>query len=406
MKLRHHLPAMALLGLTSSAFALKIEFRYDYDTNGFFNSAAAKAALEAAADFYEPLIHDSLAAINPAGGNTWEAKFTHPGNGTTQFPVANLVVPADTIIIFAGGRALSSAGLGGYGGYGASGSQAWFDLLACRGQTGALETTPTDFARWGGAITFDTGRTWNFSLTDPTAPGSADFLPIALHELGHALGLGGAPSWTTKISASTFTGAHAVQVYGGNVPLSGTGHWRDNSCGGTDGYLASDTNKILSKAYGAFGAPHGFPQIALMDPSVCGNGTFQKVMTDLDIAALRDVGWEIDPPLDLTVPSLDPSASPFVFSWPSTSGFTYRLQRSPSLAANSWTTLSTQTGNGTIQQFSTATPGLATAFYRLTTDVPAAGALFVEPPPLVPAPQSAPSIDVEGCQCGTPWLDH
>ncbi len=399
MKFRHFLPAMALLGLTGSASAIKIEIRYDYDTNGFFDNPQAKAALEAVADFYEPLLHDSLAEINAASwpGYSWEARITHPGNGTTNFAIPNLVVPADTIIIFAGARAISSAGVGGYGGWSASGNQAWFDLIKARGEAGALAATPTDFGPWGGQICFDTGRTWNFSMTDPSASGSK-FIPVALHEVGHALGLGTAPSWTAKISSGTFTGALAVQVYGGNVPLSGTGHWRDNSCGGTDGYLESDTNKILSKAYGAFGAPHGFAQIALMDPVVCTNGVFQKVMTDLDLAALRDIGWELEPPAELDVPNLNPAASPFAFSWPSTSGFTYRLERSSSLASGTWSTLSTQAGNGSIQQFSTSASG-SKAFYRLAVEAPAAGALMFMPLS-TPAPAQSPPVEATGCGCG------
>lgn len=398
MKFRHILPAMALLGLTGSASAIKIEIRYDYDTGGFFNNPEARAAMEAVADFYEPLIHDSLTAIVPADGNTWDAKFTHPGNGTANFLVPNLVVPADTLIVFAGARTISSAGVGGFGGYNASGfTQEWFDTVAARGQAGALATPKTDFGPWGGAITFNPALTWNFSLVDPTA-GGVPFIPIALHELGHVLGLGTAPSWSAKIVSGTFTGAKASQVYGAAVPLSGTGHWRDNTCGGTDGYLESDTNKILSKAFGSFAAPHGYAQIALMDPVACTNGVYQKVMTDLDLAALRDIGWQLEPPGNLTVPSLRPTASPFAFSWPSTSGFTYLLQRSPSLAGGSWTTLSTQVGNGSMQQFSTPAPGLPRAFYRLNVTTPAPGAPLLAAPS-APAPSHSDPVEVPGCGC-------
>jgi hypothetical protein len=402
MKSCRILPLLALLGLSGAASAIQIEIRYDYDTAGFFNNPDARAAMEAVADFYEPLIHDSLAAIDVAAwpGYSWQATFTHPGNGTTNFAVPNLVVPANTIIVFAGARTISSAGLGGFGGWGASGNQAWFDLIQARGEAGALATPKTDFGPWGGAITFDPNRTWNFSLVDPSLPGTP-FLPIALHELGHVLGLGTAPSWTAKISSGTFTGARAVQAYGGNVPLqSGGGHWRDNTCGGTDGYLAGDANKVLSKAYGSFASPHGYAQVALMDPSVCTNGSYQKVMTDLDLAALRDIGWELEPPAVLNAPNLDPVASPFVFSWPSTSGFTYELQRSPSLAGDSWTPLSTQAGNGDLQQFSTPAPGLPAAFYRLTVDAPVAAApLFMTP--ATPAPSHASPVEATGCGCGS-----
>lgn len=408
MKIRDFLPLLALLGLSGTASAIKIEIRYDYDTNGFFNQAGSKEALRQVADYFEGLLHDSLLAIDntqwPAG-NTWSASFEHPATGATT-NIANLKVPADTIVIFAGGRSLGDpAGRGGSGGYSYSwNQQGWATAVGTRGETGVLANPATDFAPWGGFITFDTAETWNFSLTTPVA-NAIPFVSIALHELGHALGLGTANSWNAKIASGNFTGARAVQAYGGNIPLdpnTSFGHWRDNQCGGTDGYLQSDPNKILSKAYGSFGAPHGFAQIALMDPSVCTNGVIQKVMTDLDLAALRDVGWELEPPAGLTAPNLNPAASPFAFSWPSTSGFTYRLQRSPSLAGGSWTTLSTQAGNGTVQQFSTPTPGLTKAFYRLTLEAPAAGAPLPLDPGILP-PSQSPPVAVEGCRCGSPW---
>jgi len=416
MKFRHHLLAVALLGFTSGAFALEIEIRYDHDPNGFFaNNPAAKTALRAAADFYEPLIHDSLTALDanttPAG-YSWTARIENPTTGATGYLIPGVVVPANTIVIFASGRALGgAAGRGGPGAQNISGDQNWANLVRYRGQAGANPSngTVTDFGPWGGFVAFDTGMTWNFSLTDPAAPGQP-FLSAALHEIGHVLGIGSTtPSWTNKVSGSNFTGAYAKQVYGGNVPLdtASPGHWRNDN-------EANDEPGVPSKAFGSFGTPHGSTQVGLMDPDLSSGNAFHLVVTDLDLAALRDIGWQIDPPPKLTVPNLKPSATPFVFSWPSTSGFTYRLQRSSELAPNSWTDLSTQAGNGLTQQFSSSTAGFTKIFYRLTTDVPAAGAWFVEPH-LLQQPsagnhsrevmffEDAP-VAVEGCGCGAHGL--
>ena len=99
-----------LFASTTSSLAIKIQLDYTYDTNGFFNQAGAKEALRAVADFYEPLLTDSLSRIDTAqwpAGNTWSAVFTHPGTGAQQ-DIANLVVPADTLIVYAGGRALGA----------------------------------------------------------------------------------------------------------------------------------------------------------------------------------------------------------------------------------------------------------------------------------------------------------
>jgi hypothetical protein len=407
MKLRHHLPAMALLGFTSSAFALKIEIRYDQDPNGFFAAnPAAKTALRAAADFYEPLIHDSLLAINPGTtGNGWTATIENPSTGASGYVLPAFVVPADAIIIFANGRALgNAAGRGSPGGQGTqtvNGDANWPPTVRFRGQAGAELAVPTDFGRWGGYVTFNTSITWNFSLTDPTADG-VPFLSAALHEIGHVLGIGASvttPSWGNKVVNGHFTGTHAVQVYGGNIPLNNTDHWRDDN-------EDEDEPGVLSKAYGAFGTPHGAPQNGLMDPRLPSAGNFYAVVTELDLAALRDIGWEVDPPLLLTAPMIRPSASPYLFSWPSTTGYTYRLQRSTALAPDTWTDLSTQPGNGLTLQFSTTVPaGLTKAFYRLTTEPPAAAAMaaakFATPTPQIPVDVVDPEGGVEGCGCSS-----
>ena len=393
--------ALALLLLASPSRAIEIELRYDYDTLGFFNAPGSREALRAAADYYESILHDSLSAINPAAwpGATWEARFSHPATGTTTI-ITDLAVPADTIIVFAGGRNLGgTAGQGGPGGRWASGWQEWFDLLASRGQLGALATPATDFGPWGGSITFNTTLTWNFSTTGPVS-GKTPFMTIALHELGHLLGIGTAASWTAKVSGTTFTGAHAALAYGSNVPLqSGGGHWRDDGfCVAPNGHKASNANNVLSKAYGQFGAPHGFTQQVLMDPSSCSAGSYMKVLTDVDLAGLRDIGWQMEPPVWWITAQVDPAAATFSFSWPSSSGFTYRVQRGTDLQAANWTTLSTQTGNGTIQLFSTPNPNLGRVFYRLTTNPPLPAAMVMEPP-TENAPAHQEPVMVTDCRC-------
>ncbi|MFD0895595.1 hypothetical protein KBB96_19315 [Luteolibacter ambystomatis] len=389
-----------LLGAALPSHALEIKLDYTYDTNGFFNQPGAKAALRAAADFYQTVLHDNLSRIDKSewpAGNSWTAVIVHPGTGV-QTNIPNLVVPADTIIVYAGGRPLGgAAGYGGPGGYSLSGSSGWANLVNSRGQAGALASPKTDFGPWGGMITFDNTLDWNFSTTTNDEDLSP-FISIALHELGHLLGIGTAPSWQAKVSGGVFTGTNSTATYGSNVPLeSGGYHWRDDAtCEYPDGYDPTNPDNILSKAYGSFGAPHGFAQIALMDPGLCSVGQYHKAMTDLDLAALKDIGWQMAPPLKWIAANVKPKTGPVNFTWATTSTFTYRLERSTTLAAGGWTTLVTRTGNGTIQNYTDATPPTGKAFYRLNTN-PAVPPAMLTPVAAGPAPTEVAPQEVDSC---------
>ena len=134
--------------------AIDIVFDYSYDANHFFNPGtpdglAARGRIVDVENYFENLFSDDLAGINPSGSNHWTPQFYHPATGVQQNGTYDMVVPADTIIIYLGGRDMSALGQGGSGGYIASGSQAWFDLLTSRG-----EDPTTDFGRWGGAISW------------------------------------------------------------------------------------------------------------------------------------------------------------------------------------------------------------------------------------------------------------
>jgi len=388
----------SLLALSSwlipqRAAAITIDIRYDYDTTHFFDQPGAKDAIRAVANYYETLITDSLTAISPSGSNTWTVSFPHPATGATQ-TITNLAVPANTIIVYVGARTSiqPAAGQGGYGAWSANGTQAWLATVGGRGQSGALAKPATDFAPWGGSITFDPSLTWSFSTTGPVE-NTTPFVSIALHEFGHVFGIGTCPSWSAKISASnTFTGAAAVAVFGKPVPLQTGGfHWQDDGvCSGTDGYDPTNPLNVLSKAYGIFGTLHGYAQIALMDPFQCSAGPFLKTMTDLDLAALRDIGWQLAPPARWQ--SYQFAASPFTFSWPSTSGTTYRVESSTTLL--NWSTLTTQAGNGSIQSFSAAAPANAATFYRLNTAPVALPASVAQPVEGYPTSQPPGAVPV------------
>jgi hypothetical protein len=236
----------------------------------------AQADLQAAANVLTGRLTDSLSALTPGGQNSWSATFSNPATGSQQ-SVNNPSVSANTIVIYVGARNLgaSTLGLGGFGGFSASGAQSWADLISKRGQTGA---PTTDFGPWGGSISFNNTASWYFDSDPSTVDvpgGQSDFYSVALHELGHVLGIGTATSWNNQISGGQFTGAASAAAHGGTpVPLDASGgHWAN----GTTSTLPGTSTL----------------QDAAMDPSLT-VGT-RKNFTDLDFAGLTDVGWQVTP---------------------------------------------------------------------------------------------------------------
>jgi hypothetical protein len=243
------------------------DVRYTYDTKNFFNTQDKKDLFEKAVNEIVGRLGDTLDAISSGGGNSWTASFPHPGTGSTQ-QIPNLSVAANQLIFYVGGRELGSTlGMGGAGAFSASGSSAFLNTVKTRGETGV--NNDTDFASWGGAITFDSTTNWHFGETTAgLGNDESDFYSVALHEITHALGFGGADSWDAQIVSGKFAGPASVAEYdgSGNVPLNGgRDHWAEGTTDGGDE--------------------------AAMDPTVT-VGT-RKVMTALDFAGLNDIGWEV-----------------------------------------------------------------------------------------------------------------
>lgn len=252
---------------------VQIQFDYSQDENGFFDDPERRAVLEFAAQSVVSQLHDELAGISPDADNSWSIDFTNPSN-SGRVTINNPTISENTLVVFVGARDISALAFAGPGSYSASGSDEWLDLVMSRGQVGTFASPATDFAPWGGSITFDADRNWHFGVTtDGLGSNEHDFFSVAAHELGHVLGIGTSDSWerfvTGRVFTPTFSGAHTVAEYdvgSAKVPLHDYAHFDE-------------------------GLKEGDQEVA-MDPSIRA-GT-RKPFTALDFAALADIGWEVD----------------------------------------------------------------------------------------------------------------
>lgn len=280
--------ASSLIAFACPASALTFQFRYDYDSSGFFGTAMsptpARTALEFAGRAFSAFA-DTLAPIAPGGNDSWTARFFHPSTAQ-QESIANLMVPADTIIVYAGAGNLSGGRLG-------EATRGFYSLpsnteFLSPGFLNAIVnrdegSTTVDYAPWGGSISFDTtdsggnARLWHFdpqSLPDSPA---YDFLTVAVHELSHLMGFGSnaSTSFQNKIVNEFFTGSATVALQGGAVKLQlGGDHW--------DATVTS--RPFVGDAPRPALSPFIFPGE-------------RNTLTPLDYAALDDIGWDVPPEL-------------------------------------------------------------------------------------------------------------
>jgi hypothetical protein len=247
---------------------VQVVIDYSLDTNGFFDTQSKRDLLQQAAESVVQWFRDDLVALVPTVSDKWTATLDHPGTGQPH-EINNPTIEANEVRIFAGGRDMADAlGRGGPGGYKATGSQAWLDRVARRGQTD--RSGGAEFGSWGGAITFDTdpASPWHFGPTTAGLSGSNDFLSVAAHEVAHLFGFGTADAWRQLTSGQNFTGPAAVALYGGNVPVTGDEtHWAEGTRDGGQGVA--------------------------MDPLLT-VGT-RRLLVPLDYAGLDDIGWSMPP---------------------------------------------------------------------------------------------------------------
>ncbi len=312
------------LGVTQHARAIDIVVNYDYDTNNFFDTQAKQDAMQAVADRFSRVINSSLLAVGPGGTAEtpagWRVGFTHPGTGASfqlstadssaSDPILGAGGPAadaygfaglntDEWILYAGGRSQANAGLGGTG-TGTNFTSTFDDELGPL-HRGLIPNTPAassaDLPVWGGSISFDTAETWHFDTSTLAGPNTVDFYSIALHEVGHALGLSsGWNQWQTD-GDGNYVGPAAIAAYNA-----------DNDPDLAElGLVDPNDNHWAEDAYDSFIFEHGQPntigtvpdgtkQDLLMEPLQDFGGLQDRFeLTNVDVAALEDLGWSVIP---------------------------------------------------------------------------------------------------------------
>jgi Ca2+-binding RTX toxin-like protein len=286
---------------------MKIEFDYRFDTNNFFNTPEKRAALEYAGNIWSNALKDDFEAI-PAGATFTT---TNPTNGQNETIVLEREI--DDLIIFVGGGSLENGenistanleindyrlkacactacannstkivNLSQPGILDAeniihtdsklaqaqvNGADLQGDLFQRRIASNFRDTgVVTDFEPWAGTISFNPSNSinWNFDLEN-TNSSTVDFISVALHEIGHILGIGVAPIFDALAEGGTFKGVNALAVNNGSaIPLE---------------------NDLSHVAEGFAG------NSVLLDPLLNEN---RNLPSDFDLAILADLGYEIE----------------------------------------------------------------------------------------------------------------
>lgn len=267
------------IGPQSGDIFVTTDFSFDDPINGgnnFFDTPQKKDLIQYAASYTASYFDDTLSAITPGGGNSWTAKFDNPNTGAEETFV-DLQLAENQVYLVLGGRDLGgSLGLGGPAGF--ESNIGFFDTILGRGQAGAIDPNPanrTDYALWGGNVTFGSTVNWFFGIDgDDQGGGESDFLSVAFHEMFHVFGFGTSDSFSNLVSGGQFNGPSAKAEYdaspGNPVPLhTDDSHWAE---GTTDG-----------------------GQETALDPNILVGS--RKIPTPLDFAGLDDLGWDL---LDMT----------------------------------------------------------------------------------------------------------
>lgn len=265
------------IGAPSKPSTFNIEFDYRFDTNGFFADPARKATLDAAAKVWESVIQDEFPDI-PAG-----TTFFVENPQTENVEMVVLDKEIDDLVIFVGVKPLGDAS-GVTNGYAIGYEDADRSSFVFPNRIEGNNYEP-----YAGSISFDTETSFESDPTpfifndDPVGNFDGSLFGTAIHEIGHALGIGASRLFenrTTGIvieganASAVFDGSNARTVNGGN-PISLVGE-------------VVDGQPFISHISPTFVSSKGVP--ALLGG---GGGLGAYIPTEVDLAVLADIGYQI-----------------------------------------------------------------------------------------------------------------
>ncbi|KQR83538.1 PEP-CTERM domain protein [Sphingomonas sp. Leaf343] len=181
-------------------------------------------------------------------------------------------------------------------------------LAKAMGQTISATGLPIDYAATDGRVLFSSDFDFDFDPRDGISSKSVDFLGVAIHEIGHALGfVSGVDTYDTytspgslqRMNLDNFVFMHPLDLF--RYSSEGVIDWSTQntpyfSIDGGKSQLFGDSRMSTGTYNGdKRQASHfrdslaGAPQLGIMDPTVS-NGQMAEV-TALDIAAFDAMGW-------------------------------------------------------------------------------------------------------------------
>ena len=178
----------------------------------------------------------------------------------------------------------------------------------------ALGVTPTytganAMIRADGSVSFSTAFAFDFDATDGITAGSFDFVAIAIHEIGHALGFRSGvdvydnnTNFAGNLNNFTFMTPLDLLRYSAASAALGVNDWQ---IGGTSYFSIDGGHTHYQGCFHSTGrnfgdgqqashwkdSPRGAPQIGIMDPTFSRNQL--GIITSRDLAGFDAIGWNV-----------------------------------------------------------------------------------------------------------------